>query len=357
MTVPEQPLVSVILPCYDAARFLRQALDSLLAQTYRHLEILTIDDGSRDGTLEILREYAQRDERIRVLVNEENLGLISTLNRGVAEAHGELIARMDADDVATPARLERQVETLARRPEVGAVSSGYVFIDDQGRALGRPVWPRCIEPGAARFMALLGTPLAHPALVARAEVLRAHPYGRSPDSLHTEDYELFARLTASGVELMNVDEPLMSVRVTPVSVSRRFEEVQVANFVACARRHFERTMATAPGAEAHKVLVNRVDRQVRARELREGLRWLDRVEQAFATREPAAAAEIHGIAAEQRVDILIQAGLKGAFPVRLAAGLEAARRGRRLLGSRARRYLSDKPGRRRYVRPAGRRST
>ena len=239
------PLVSVVLPCFEAERFLPEALESLLSQTHGDLEIIAIDDGSRDATPGILEKSAATDERVRILRNGTNLGLIRTLNRGVAEARGEFIARMDADDISAPHRIERQVEALALRAEIGVVATGFEPINEVGHAVGRPVRPRSLEPGAARFMALFATPLVHPTLLARSSVMQTHPYGAFDDSLHTEDYELFTRMLAAGVGFLNLDEPLVAYRVGSESVSRRHETIQVDNFVACARRHLERTLASA----------------------------------------------------------------------------------------------------------------
>jgi glycosyltransferase involved in cell wall biosynthesis len=335
-------VVSVVLPCFDSERFVAQALESMLRQTYRDLEILAIDDGSRDSTLRILQEYAERDARVRVLANPTNRGLIETLNRGVAEARGELIARMDADDVAAPERIERQVEVLVRRPEIGVVGTGIALVDEDGLLLGRRAPVRCVEPAGARFMALFATPLAHPTLLARAAVMKAHPYGVSPDSLHTEDYELFTRMLAAGVAFLNLNEQLVSLRVRRGGVSRHHERQQVANFVACARRYLAQTLDLRPDPGPHRVLVNRIDREVSAGDLEEGLRCLDLIEQRFLAREPQAAPEIRGIADEQRVDILLQAALKGAVGARLAAGPLALRYRSRLVSPRARRYLAGK---------------
>jgi glycosyltransferase involved in cell wall biosynthesis len=343
--VTGRPLVSVALPCFNAERFLPGALDSLLRQTYRDLEVLALDDGSSDATPRILERYAGEDTRVRIRANDRNLGLIPTLNRGVAEARGDFIARMDADDMAAPRRIERQVQALMIRPEVGIVGTGIELIDEAGGRSRRQAPMRCREPGAARFMALFATPLAHPTILARVPVMRAHPYGTSPDSLHTEDYDLFTRMLAAGVEFLNLDEPLVTVRVSEGSVSRRHEALQVANFVACARRHLERTLGFEPDPSAHRVLVNRMDDAVSARDLEAGLRCLDRVEAEFLAREPGSSQEVTGIADEQRVDILVQATLKGTPRVRLAAGRLAARYGRRLRSRRARRYLGAKLGR------------
>ena len=183
------PLVSIVLPCYEAEGSLAAALDSLLGQTYREIEVLAIDDGSADATPRILGEYAARDGRVCALRNEANLGVIRTLNRGVAEARGEIVARMDADDVAAPTRNERQVELLDGRPEVGVVGTGVEPVDREGRRL-RPRPVLCTGPGGARFVALFATPVMHPTIAARTELMRAHPYGGPPESLHTEDLSL-----------------------------------------------------------------------------------------------------------------------------------------------------------------------
>jgi glycosyltransferase involved in cell wall biosynthesis len=335
------PLVSVVLPCYQAEGSLAAALDSLLGQTYGEIEVLAIDDGSADSTARILAGYAVRDPRVRALRNGENLGVIRTLNRGVAEARGEIVARMDADDVAMPERIERQVELLARRPEVGVVGTGVEPVDREGRRLrSRPVL--CTGPGGARFVSTFAIPVMHPTIAARTAVMRANPYGGPPESLHTEDYEMFARMLEAGVGFANVEEPLMRVRSDPSSVSARFEEIQVENFVLCAARHLERTLGVRPDPAPHRVLVNRIDATVGAADLREGLRWLDRVESDFLRREPDSAAEIHRAADLQRVDVLAQAALKGAPAVRLAAAPLALRYGRRLLSPTSRGYLAAK---------------
>lgn len=338
----ERALVSVLLPCFDAERFVGAALDSLLDQTYGELEVLAIDDASGDGTLGILEAYAARDERVRVLRNERNMGLIATLNRGVAEARGELIARMDADDVSARRRIERQLEALRCRPDVDVVGTAIELVDGRSGRRLKPRPLRCLTPEGARLTALFATPVAHVTILARAPAMRAHPYGTSPDSLHTEDYELFTRMLADGVGFCNVDEPLMTVRANPHGVSLRHEEIQVENFVRCAARHLERTLGVRPEPAAHRVLVNRIDAAVGARDLREGLRWLDRIEREFLRREPDSAVEVRRAADLQRADILLQAALKGRTDVRLLAGPLALRYGRRLLSPAARRYLAGK---------------
>jgi len=339
--VTRRPMVSVVLPCFNAERFLPAALESLLCQTHCELEILALDDGSSDATPRILADYAARDGRICVLRTATNQGLIGTLNRGVAEAGGEFIARMDADDVSAPRRIERQVDALTRRPEIGVTGTGVRVVDEDDRPL-RPRPVRFLEPGGARFTGLLATPVAHTTTLARSSVMRDHPYGGCPDSLHVEDYEMFSRMLDAGVAFVNLDEPLLTQRVRRQGVSQGNEHTQVVNFVACARRHLERTLGYLPDPGAHRVLVNRMDGATTVSDLVGGVRWLDRIERAFVAREPASADEIHGVADMQRVDILLQAGLKGAPRVRLTAARLAVRNVQRISSPPARRYLATK---------------
>jgi glycosyltransferase involved in cell wall biosynthesis len=125
---PCAPRVTVLLPVHDAERYLAEAVESILAQSFGDFELLAIDDGSRDGSAAILDAYARRDARVRV-VRRPHEGLIATLNEGLALARGELVARMDADDVALPQRLERQAERLDRDPGLLCIGGAFEVID------------------------------------------------------------------------------------------------------------------------------------------------------------------------------------------------------------------------------------
>jgi glycosyltransferase involved in cell wall biosynthesis len=334
-------LVTVVLPCHDVEVWVDAALDAILAQSWTELDVLAVDDGSRDGTRARLDDRAERDARVRVVVNEGNLGLIETLNRAVADARGAFVARMDADDLCHPERIARQVARLDAHPEVGVIGTGAWTVDGEGRRVGtRPA--RCTTPAGARFLGLLATPLVHGSIVARVEVMRAHRYGAGEDSAHTEDYELFARMLAEGVGLANLPDELYGLRVHPGSVSRAHEDVQVDNFVACARRHLARTVDVDVAEGAHRVLVNRMRPSTTADHLRDGMRALDLLERTFLEREEGAAAEVRAVAAQQRVDILGQALLKGSTAVRAAAVPLLARHAPSLLSASGRRHLALK---------------
>ena len=120
------PLISVILPAYNAERFLEEAIDSILAQTYKNFELIVLNDGSTDRTEEIILSY--NDPRIRYIKNESNLKLIKTLNKGIALARGKYIARMDADDISLPTRFEKEIEFMEIHPDIGVCSSKVIHL-------------------------------------------------------------------------------------------------------------------------------------------------------------------------------------------------------------------------------------
>jgi glycosyltransferase involved in cell wall biosynthesis len=125
------PKVTVLIAVYNGERFLREALDSVLAQTFTDFELLVVNDGSTDETVTILESYS--DQRIRVITNRRNIRVVGSLRRGLNYARGEYIARIDAEDIALPERLEKQVRYLDFHPEVGMVSSRCLAIDEDGR--------------------------------------------------------------------------------------------------------------------------------------------------------------------------------------------------------------------------------
>jgi glycosyltransferase involved in cell wall biosynthesis len=182
-------LVSIVVPCFNAQRWLGAALDSLQGQTHRELEILAVDDASTDGTFALLEDRARRDPRIRPLRLERNLGPSTAANRALDMARGEFVARLDADDEALPQRIEAQVAFL-RRTGVDLCGSWFV---DFGRGFARTMrWPH--EEGAVRAGLLFQNPICHPTLMARRAVFDEFRY--VDDTRLAEDYELFSRASA-----------------------------------------------------------------------------------------------------------------------------------------------------------------
>jgi glycosyltransferase involved in cell wall biosynthesis len=217
----KEPRVTVLMPVYNGGAFLRPAVDSVLAQTFRDFELLIIDDGSTDGSLKTIE--AERDSRIRLVHNPENLGLITTLNRGIELVTGTYLARMDADDLCEPRRFERQVEYLDTHPEVGVCSTWATFIDAAGRETGILQTPtgRLLERQFWR-----PSPLIHPAVMARTTLLREHRY--ATEFADAEDYELWLRIHAR-TRFHNLSEPLLRLRRHGKNVSMVRRENQLRN--------------------------------------------------------------------------------------------------------------------------------
>ena len=179
--------LSVVMPVRDGERYLREALDSVLGDP-GDFELLAVDDGSTDATPEILRSYA--DERLRI-VRQGREGLVAALNRGVEEAHGSTVARMDADDVSLPSRLERQHAVLAADERIGLVGCGVETIDAAGLATGSWLLPE--DDGGLRRRLLLRNPFAHGSVVLRRAALEAAG-GYRGDYGANEDYDLWRRI-------------------------------------------------------------------------------------------------------------------------------------------------------------------
>jgi hypothetical protein len=232
------PPLTVLMPVHNAATFVGEAIASVLAQSFGDFELLVIDDGSTDESLEVVRAF--RDERIRVESRPDNRGLIETLNCGIRMARGTLIARMDADDVSYPERFAVQVDYLDEHPEVAGVSCCFDLIDERGHRLAHDHdWFRPTDPLALRWALNFGCYFAHGGAMLRTSVLRAA--GFDPRYAHAEDYELWLRLVDEH-RLANVPRVLLAVRRHGGNVSNRFLEVQRQNGYRALQASLERVL-------------------------------------------------------------------------------------------------------------------
>lgn len=186
----DAPAVSVVMPVFDDAAHLRPAIDSILGQTLTDLELVVVDDGSTDDTPAILAAVA--DPRLRV-VRQQHAGLVPALNRGLAEARGRHVARMDADDLSLPGRLDAQARFLDRHPQMALVGSRFAHVDEEGRRLNDGVWLPRLHEGIWLEMLRGRLGVLHATAMVRRPVLEALG-GYDPDFRHSEDVELFARL-------------------------------------------------------------------------------------------------------------------------------------------------------------------
>ena len=208
------PLVSVVMPTYNSERFLGDAIESIINQTFRDFEFIIVADKSSDRSYLILDDYAKKDNRIKVFM-EKKKGLIASLNKGCQLAKGKYIARMDADDISRPHRLEMQLQYLEEHPEIGVLGTGIRYIDEAGR-LGKSVRnPR--DPKLIKFYLHLENCFVHPSIMMRRETIE-HLGFYNPEAIHAEDYDLWARAT-SVTQVSNLQDILLEYRVWSGGIS------------------------------------------------------------------------------------------------------------------------------------------
>lgn len=238
----------------NGQRYLRAAVDSILAQTLADLEFIIVDDASTDESGRILREYASCDRRVVVLTNHAGLGLTRSLNLALARATGDYLARMDADDISLPCRFERQVAYLNSHPDVGVVGSFYTEIDADDAVL-IPVYRFPVEPILVAWRMAFENPLPHPPILARRSVITA--VGGYDERWETsQDYDLFTRMAAV-TKLANCPEVLFLWRRHRDSVSTSRNQDQRANALSIARAYVSRLLDQSVSPAAIELLWRR----------------------------------------------------------------------------------------------------
>lgn len=214
----EAPVVSVVMPVYNGERFLAEAVESILSQTFADFEFIIVDDGSVDGTEEILAKYARQDRRVRLVRLATNGGVTVALNQGISLSRGTLIARMDADDVSLPCRFEKQVQYLESHPGIAVVGSWFYPIDQNGRRSGVHYYPA--EPGLVAWSMLFYNSMAHPTVMMRRDAIDVGAAYNVEYKNVEQDYDLFFRLSHV-TRLANIPEPLLLYRSWEGNVSKR----------------------------------------------------------------------------------------------------------------------------------------
>jgi glycosyltransferase involved in cell wall biosynthesis len=209
------PAVTVLMSVYNGGPLLAQAVDSILAQSFTDFECLIIDDGSTDGAVELLRAIG--DPRLRLVRNPCNVGLTASLNRGIDLARAPLIARMDADDISMPNRLERQVEVFRLRPALGLLGSWAELIDITGRKAGQIRLP--VEHQEIARAILRDNVFVHPSVMARTHVLR-EVGGYPVDFAVAQDYAMWLRIVLR-YEVANLPEVLVQYRIHSEQISHK----------------------------------------------------------------------------------------------------------------------------------------
>ncbi len=211
----KEPRVSVLLPVYNGEPYLREAVQSILAQSYSDFELLAVDDGSRDGSLDTLEELAGSDSRMRV-ITRSNRGLVATLNELIGMARGELLARMDADDVCLPTRFAEQVRFLDQHAAHVLVGTRIEYINARGQRIGVVGSP--LDHGEIEEKHLAGhSAIAHPSAMMRRTAVE-EVGGYRAEQFPAEDLDLWLRLGELGL-LANLPSPLVRYRIHHSAVS------------------------------------------------------------------------------------------------------------------------------------------
>lgn len=218
MMSKSDPFISVLMPVYNGEKYLREAIDSILNQTYTNFEFIIINDGSTDTTEEIILSY--EDERILYIKNEENLRLIRTLNKGLDLAKGKYIARMDADDISLPSRLEKQVKFMEKNPEVGLCGTFLKTIGNREDTVSFHT-----DDNNIRFRLLFSTYLRHPSVMIKSEIIKKYDLKYNSDYLHVEDHKMWIDISKH-TQLAIIPNFLLKYRVHDENISVKFQQVQ-----------------------------------------------------------------------------------------------------------------------------------
>jgi hypothetical protein len=231
-----KPSISVLTSCFNGAEFLEESIESILGQSFRDFEYILIDDGSSDDTPTILRRYAGRDRRI-IVISKENSGLTNSLNVGLGIAQGEWIARLDADDIAMPGRLESQLIFVRKRSEVIAVGSGSIEIDKNGRFIKRQSFP-ANHHDLVKNLEHLWRFFAHSsAFFSRKQALELGGYRQRLNLV--EDWDLWLRMGSAG-QIACIREPLVKTRLHLMSICHQNRRVQAIMGLAATICHLRR---------------------------------------------------------------------------------------------------------------------
>ncbi|RTL12959.1 MAG: glycosyltransferase [Neisseriaceae bacterium] len=217
------PKISVVMPVYNAAPYLKESVESILNQTFSDFEFIIIDDCSTDNSYNLLQTYAKKDLRVKLFRNEKNEGLPKTLNLGVSLSSGEYIARMDADDISLPVRLLKQLAFMEKNPTIAMCGSWYAVCDQN---LNKKYFIRtlpCESEVIKIYLHLLYNPFGHNTVMIRKDVFSTLQYADSMRD-NAEDYDLWLRMIDAGYELANIPEVFVRYRTSIQSSSQIFQD-------------------------------------------------------------------------------------------------------------------------------------
>ena len=209
------PQISVVMSVYNGKNFLKEAVESVLSQTFRDFEFIIVDDGSTDGCLDILRDYEKKDSRIKI-ISREKRGLVSSLNEGINIAKGEYVARMDADDISLPGRLEKQIKFMQEN-KLAICGTWAIGINEMGNEVRKLNYTPSFE--SIKIYSLIHNPFIHSSVMFRKDVFEKVG-GYKESFKYIEDYELWTRIVYK-YNTSNIKEFLIKYRLHPDQVTRK----------------------------------------------------------------------------------------------------------------------------------------
>lgn len=233
------PEVSFVLSVFNGEAFLDACLDSIWSQSFGDLEVIAIDDGSTDSTPDILARHAVRDSRLRIITNQGNIGLAQSLNIGLEQARGPLIARIDADDQCLPERVEKQRAAFLRNPNLVLLGCNVVMYDASNALIGYTDLPE--DDATIRAVSLLQNPFAHPAMMFRRAVLADNGLAYETSFTTTQDWDLWSRVMMHG-QVANLPDVLLRQTMHSGSITARRRDDQQAHSLKVQTEHAQRML-------------------------------------------------------------------------------------------------------------------
>lgn len=215
--VSKRPAITVVMPAYNAERYIAPAIESILSQTFKNFELLIADDASTDKTLSIIKRYQRKDSRIKVAVNKTNLQIARSLNKLIELARSEFIARMDADDVSFPERLRLQYDLIREDPETAVVGADMIVVDKNMLPISKREYPS--NDGGLKEVMFRYSPFAHPVVMFRKKAFQEFG-GYDVNLVPCEDIDLWFRI-GSKYKLASIVKPLLYYRIVPYSNSMK----------------------------------------------------------------------------------------------------------------------------------------
>jgi len=227
----KEPLVSVVMPVYNRQEYVADAIESILSQTFTDFEFIIVDDGSTDHSLDIIESFVKKDNRIRVVKNNNNIGVAKTRNIGIELAKGKYIAFMDSDDVSHPDRFQRQVSYLENNPEIFVLGTSYAIINSTGEVIS--THQTKLSPIEVRWALISKSAIVNPSTMSRNEIFKVHGF-QHLEMKAASDYDLWNRV-CDKFNIENLPDVLIYFRDHKERLSNTLKDNQKTNAIKIIR--------------------------------------------------------------------------------------------------------------------------